>query len=97
MGRAEWKTDEDEPMTKCLILLDNSTRLCPPAEVHSGAASGNPQHARRRTAGSRGRPIIPDTPRDDQPAQRRVASDRGSLNQTVQATFENLAENRPTV
>ena len=45
------------------------------AEVHSGAARGNPQHARRRPAGSRGRPIVPGASRDDQPAQRRVTSD----------------------
>src|SRR5271169_3159225 len=67
------------------------------AEVHSGATRGNPQHARRRPIGGRGRPIVPGAPRDDQPAQRCVASNRGSLNCPVHATFENLAENRPTV
>jgi hypothetical protein len=44
------------------------------AEVHSGATRGNPQHARRRPIGGRGRPIVPGAPRDDQPAQRCVAS-----------------------
>ena len=67
------------------------------AEVHSGATRGNPQHARRRPIGGRGRPIVPGAPRDDQPAQRCVASNRGSLNCPVHATFENLAENRPPV
>src|SRR5271169_6486452 len=67
------------------------------AEVHSGATRGNPQHARRRPIGGRGRPIVPGAPRDGQPAQRCVASNRGSLNCPVHATFGNLAENRPTV
>ena len=67
------------------------------AEVHSGATRGNPQHARRRPIGRRGRPIVPGAPGDDQPAQRCVASNRGNLNCPVHATFENLAENRPTV
>jgi len=51
----------------------------PTAEVHSGTTRGNPQHAHGRSAGSRGRPIVPGASRDDQPPQRFVTSGPASL------------------
>jgi hypothetical protein len=66
------------------------------AEAHPGTARGGPQPAGCRSAGGRGRQIVPSASRDNQPTQRRITSDCGGLNRHVHPTFENLAKNDPT-